>query len=614
MNKKLSYKIFSFFVLEFVAVVLLGYVVINSMSGVNEGIQDISVTQISEFNNIYSFTSILEGSQKTVYRYIYSEDKDKTSELGSAISSDLGLVANTLEQFKINKSEEEIAKLQGMDDSVKEYISVVSRIMASKNSGGSQTELETLLQELDTTSEAIASQLQDMKSNGDAYMNNSVSNLNNKYKTTVTLIIIMALALALLIGISIVVINLLIIKPTVHAKKQLDKIINGLNRENCDLSSRIKIKNKDEIGQLVHGINRFLETLETVMNNIVSNSGKLNMAVDSVSLQIKGADDNASDISATVEELAASMEEVSATIMEVNNATTRVDKEVNDISHKSANNMQYVNEMKDRAHRLEEDAINSRNNTNSMIAQMSEVVKHSVENSKQVSKINELTSDILEISSQTNLLALNASIEAARAGEAGKGFAVVAEEIRKLADNSRETANDIQMLSVAVTDAVEDLSESSEKILHFINSNIIDDYESFVQTGKQYNDDATTMNRIMEEFLNNANNVKNTMNGIVEAFSGIASTVEDSTTGITNVANATGDLVNRMQIIQNDINNTEEIAQNLKSEADKFTEGEVLDNKNDAMEVISVIENEEISNKENSFGEYNNQENGVDEN
>jgi methyl-accepting chemotaxis protein len=486
--------------------------------------------------------------------------------------------------------------------------------MASKNSGGSQTELETLLQELDTTSEAIASQLQDMKSNGDAYMNNSVSNLNNKYKTTVTLIIIMALALALLIGISIVVINLLIIKPTVHAKKQLDKIINGLNRENCDLSSRIKIKNKDEIGQLVHGINRFLETLETVMNNIVSNSGKLNMAVDSVSLQIKGADDNASDISATVEELAASMEEVSATIMEVNNATTRVDKEVNDISHKSANNMQYVNEMKDRAHRLEEDAINSRNNTNSMIAQMSEVVKHSVENSKQVSKINELTSDILEISSQTNLLALNASIEAARAGEAGKGFAVVAEEIRKLADNSRETANDIQMLSVAVTDAVEDLSESSEKILHFINSNIIDDYESFVQTGKQYNDDATTMNRIMEEFLNNANNVKNTMNGIVEAFSGIASTVEDSTTGITNVANATGDLVNRMQIIQNDINNTEEIAQNLKSEADKFTEGEVLDNKNDAMEVISVIENEEISNKENSFGEYNNQENGVDEN
>lgn len=572
MNKKLSYKIFSFFVLEFVAVVLLGCVVVNSMSGVNEGIQDISVTQISDFNNIYSFTSVLEGSQKTVYRYIYSEDKDKTAELGSVISSDLGAVANTLEQFKIDKSEEELAKLQGMDDSVKAYISVVSRVMASKNAGGSQTELETLLQELDTTSEAITSQLQDMKSNGDTYMNNSVSNLNNKYKTTVTLIIIMVLALALLIGVGIVVINLLIIKPTVQAKKQLDKIINGLNVENCDLSSRIKIKNKDEIGQLVHGINRFLETLETVMNNIVDNSGKLNKAVDSVSIQIKGADDNAADISATVEELAASMEEVSATIMEVNNATTHVDKEVNDISQKSANNMQYVNEMKDRAYRLQEDAVNSRINTNNMISQMSEVVKNSVENSKQVSKINELTSEILEISSQTNLLALNASIEAARAGEAGKGFAVVADEIRKLADSSRDTANGIQVLSGAVTNAVEDLSNSAGKILNFINNDIIDDYEKFVQTGKQYNDDAMAMNQIMEEFLKKANRVKDTMNGIVEAFSGIASTVEDSTTGITNVATATEDLVNRMQIIQNDINNTEEIAQNLKAEADKFTE------------------------------------------
>ncbi len=575
MNKKLSYKIFSFFVLEFLAVLLLGFVVTNSMSGVNEGIQDISVTQVNQFNNIFSFTSVLEGSEKNVYRFIYANDADKTSELGSRMSSDLGLVASSLEQFKIGKSEEELAKLQGINDSVKAYISVVSRIMASKNSGGSQAELETLLQEFDTTSEAISGQLQEMKTNSDTYMNKSVSNLNNKYTITVELIIVMVAALAILIGVGMVVIHNLIIKPTVHAKKQLDKIINGLNRENCNLSSRIKIKNKDEIGQLVHGINIFLETLEKVMNNIVTNSSKLNEAVDSVSLQIKGADDNASDISATVEELAASMEEVSATITEVNNATTHVRTEVSDISEKSVHNMNYVNEMKERAYQLQEDAVKSRSNTNNMIAQMSEVVKNSVENSKQVNKINELTSDILEISSQTNLLALNASIEAARAGEAGKGFAVVADEIRKLADSSRNTANGIQVLSEIVTNAVVNLSEGAEKILDFINNYIIQDYEKFVKTGKQYNDDAAVMNQIMDEFANKANNVKGTMNGIVEAFGGIATTVEDSTTGITNVALATGDLVNRMQIIQSDMNNTEEIAQNLKAEADKFTERDV---------------------------------------
>jgi methyl-accepting chemotaxis protein len=429
---------------------------------------------------------VLEGSEKNVYRYIYSSDSDKTAEIGSQISSDLGSVANTFEKFKIGKNDEELTKLEGIKDSVKSYISVVSRIMASKNSGGSQQELETLLDEFNTTAEAISGQLVEMKVNCDTYVNNSVDELNGKYESTVKLIIVMVAALALLIGICIIVVNLLIIKPTVHAKKQLDSIINGLNNEECDLSSRIKIQSKDEIGQLVNGINIFLETLEKVMNKIVVDSTKLNETVDSVSLQIKGADDNAAEISSTVEELAASMEEVSATITEVNSATSHVDAEVSNISDKSVNNMQYVNEMKERAYRLQEDAIKSRTDTNNMISQMSKSVNSSVENSKQVTKINELTSNILEISSQTNLLALNASIEAARAGEAGKGFAVVAEEIRKLADSSRDTANSIQTISVDVTGAVDNLAESAEKILEFINSYIINDYDKFVQTGKQY--------------------------------------------------------------------------------------------------------------------------------
>lgn len=574
MNKKLSFKIFSFFILEFIAVLLLGLLVNKSMSGVNEGIQDISVTQITEFNNIFSFTSVLEGSQNNVYRYIYSTSSDKTSELSSQISSDLGKVANSLEMFKINKSDAELEKLSGINDSVKSYISVVSRIMAAKNAGASQIELETLLDEFNTTSEAIKGQLTDMKSNNDTFMDEAVQKLNTRYEATSVLVLAMTIVLAALIGICMIVVHRLIIKPTVKAKKQLDGIIKDLKDEKCDLSNRIRIKNKDEIGQLVNGINIFLETLEKVMNNIVDNSARLNEAVDSVSLQIRGVDENATDISATMEELSASMEEVSATITEVNHATTNVEADVSDISDKTLANMQYVNEMKDRAHRLQEDAIESRKSTNEMIEQMSGVVKNSVENSKQVSKINELTSDILEITSQTNLLALNASIEAARAGEAGKGFAVVADEIRKLADSSRDTANSIQQLSDEVTNAVADLAGSSEKILDFIHNYIILDYEKFVENGKQYNNDAVAMNTIMEQFLAKANNVKTTMNGIVEAFQGISATVEDSASGITNVAGSTGDLVNRMQIVQREINTTEDIAGNLKAEANKFTEEE----------------------------------------
>ena len=93
---------------------------------------------------------------------------------------------------------------------------------------------------------------------------------------------------------------------------------------------------------------------------------------------------------------------------------------------------------------LAKSADENKRTTDEMVGNIVGTLKKAIEDSKSVERVNELTGEILNISSQTNLLALNASIEAARAGEAGKGFAVVADEIRQLADSSRDTANNIQ--------------------------------------------------------------------------------------------------------------------------------------------------------------------------
>lgn len=82
------------------------------------------------------------------------------------------------------------------------------------------------------------------------------------------------------------------------------------------------------------------------------------------------------------------------------------------------------------------------NTTNDMVVKIKDGLNQSIENSRKVERIQELTEDILSISSQTNMLALNASIEAA------KGFAVVAQQIRSLAEDSRKVANNIQDISV----------------------------------------------------------------------------------------------------------------------------------------------------------------------
>ena len=128
---------------------------------------------------------------------------------------------------------------------------------------------------------------------------------------------------------------------------------------------------------------------------------------------------------------------------------------------------------------MKEKAVANKETTSRMITDIIETLKAAIEESKSVDRVNELTEEILSVSSQTNLLALNASIEAARAGEAEKRFAVVADEIRKLADSTRETANNIQSINALVTQAVNKLANNSQRDRRIHRRTIMPDYDRF---------------------------------------------------------------------------------------------------------------------------------------
>lgn len=419
-------------------------------------------------------------------------------------------------------------------------------------------------------SDTIAVNMDTLISRNDELVKQNIQEQKDLYNQNMILsLILLAISFVAFVMVVVVIIKT-VVKPLRKQTSELTEIIDEIKGGHGDLTKRVTVKSMDEIGQSSIGINHFIETLQNIMSNIISNSNVLDGVVGNVASSVAASSDNANDISAIMEELSATMEEVSATTNSVSENTTAAEGKVQKMADQTKVMSQYAQDMKKRATELEHTATENMNNTNEMIGEITTEMNQALENSKSVEKVAQLTADILNISSQTNLLALNASIEAARAGEAGKGFAVVADEIRQLADSSRETANNIQTINEQVIEAVQGLVVSSEKIVGYINENILPDYRAFVQGGQQYNDDATHIDNTMAEYAGEAQDILATMMEMTEAIEGISRAVEESANGVTDAATNIDSPVQSMSTVNGQMEENSTVAKNLKEESAAF--------------------------------------------
>ena len=399
----------------------------------------------------------------------------------------------------------------------------------------------------------------------------SKKELAGVYTASLSTNVVTAIVGILFVIFTIVVVTRGVTQPLVRAEREIKEIISSIDNGVGNLTKRLTVKYDNEIGSLGKGINTFMEKMQHILKTITENSDKMDEVVNEVLESVKTSNTSAGDLSALTEELAATMQEVSNSAGAININANTVKEEVKTIADKSDEINNYAKDMKTSANEMEQAAKKNKEVTSAKVNEILKVLEEAIEDSRSVDQVNNLTDDILSISSQTNLLALNASIEAARAGEAGKGFAVVADEIRQLADSSRETANRIQDINKIVTNAVHNLSEHSTSIVNYLNESILPEFETFVAGGVKYREDATYIEEVMNDFSTKTEDLNGNIAEIAGSISTITTAIEEGVNGVTSAADSTQVLVTDMDNITRRMDENKEISKQLKTETSVFT-------------------------------------------
>ncbi len=468
------------------------------------------------------------------------------------------------------KNTEYIDKITELNNQFTEYNSYMEQALALSNQNDNEGANQIFNSNMSPITSVMFDDLRYLSSDLKDTVNAQIKVLEaSKGFSDAFTLAIAAVYIAMLI-LSWFIIRNILVNPLKRTEQSLSGITKAIEAGEGDLTKRVYFKNDDEIGQLAQGMNGFIVTLQRIITDINKVSASIDTNFKSFELGLNHVIDSVADSSASMEEMSAGMEETSANIESVNNSAADIGNLLVNMSDKTDKGVTLAGEISARATSLKESSLQAQNSTRNILQEISESFKVTIEKSKEVEQINLLTNTILDITSQTNLLALNASIEAARAGEQGKGFAVVADEIGHLAHRSQETANQIQVISASVIESVKHLADDSNRMLEFVDSQVMVDYSKMVETGELYDTDARTIHGIMNEFRQTAVELQQTVSYIVSTIEGVTEIIGESSKNTQSVAENSEILLKETEVLREALDESVKSVYNLSQAVLKF--------------------------------------------
>ncbi|MBB3867782.1 methyl-accepting chemotaxis protein [Parageobacillus toebii NBRC 107807] len=451
--RKKLYAVFAAVYMLLIALVGIAY---YQISTINASYTHLLNDKVSNLIDVKQLEVLIRREQGSMRGYLLTGDQASLTNFTKA-HDEYEKLSNKLEKT-LTKAEtkELLARLNELEQQFYELGQKTFQLK-QENNVEAYTQLITTGRDITTQFDEAAQQLVEIQQKD---MNQADKDATSKAASIkVWMIIIGVIALA--IG------NLLTIYMSLNLSRPLRTLSEAAKRiADGDLTGeKVIIRNRDEIGELAASFNQMTKNLRDVLEQVAMNAEQVAASSEQLTASAEQTSKATEQIALTIQNVAAGVEKQVQSVEETSETIDQMSEGIQQISERAQNVSKIAMQTSERASeggKTIQTAVAQMNTVNDTVERLAGIVKGLGNRSEQIGKIIEVISGIAD---QTNLLALNAAIEAARAGEHGRGFAVVADEVRKLAEQSAQSAQQIASLIATIQEETNEAVRSMETVL-----------------------------------------------------------------------------------------------------------------------------------------------------